>query len=106
MTAEGRVMHKAGHKSGRRREEMKNTYSIGNFNGYKVIYCKETDTYILDTEGDPVTSEEFSLNEMFGTDDELDILRNIDLTLANQKALEDLMNYSSGFKFWIETKEA
>jgi len=99
-------MHSQVTSPGRRREEMKNTYYIGNFNGYKVIYCKETDTYILDTEGDPVASEEFSLNEMFGTDDELDILRKIDLSLSTEKAIVALMNYSSGFKFWIETKEA
>jgi len=86
--------------------KMKNTYFIGNFESFKVIYCKETNSYILDTEGDPVASEEYSLTEMFNTDDELEIIRNIDLTLANQNALEDLMNYSSGFKFWIETKEA
>lgn len=84
---------------------MKNTYFIGNFESFKVIYCKETNSYILDTEGDPVASEEYSLTEIFNTDDELEILRNIDLTLASQKELEDLMNYSSGFKFWIEAKE-
>lgn len=84
---------------------MKNTYYIGNFNGYYVIYCEETKSYILDTEGDPVASEEFSLNEMFGTDDELDILRKIDLSLATEKAVVALMDYSSGFKFWIEAKE-
>lgn len=85
---------------------MKNTYFIGNFESFKVIYCKETNSYILDTEGDPVASEEYSLTEMFNTDDELEILRNIDLTLASQKELKNLMNYSSGFKFWIEAKEA
>ena len=88
-----------------KRQPLNNTYYIGNYKSYKVIYCEETKSYILDTEGDPVSSEEYSLYQMFGIDDELEILKEIDLTLSTEKAINDLMNYSSGFRMWIEAKE-
>ena len=83
---------------------MKNTYYIGSFEGYKLIYCEETKSFILDNEGDPVASEEYDITEMFDLDEE-ELLKLSDLHLASQKELENLMNYSSGFKFWIEAKE-
>jgi len=83
---------------------MKNTYYIGNFEGYKLIYCVEAKSFILDNEGDPVASEEYDITEMFDIDEE-ELLKMSDLHLASEKELEDLMSYSSGFKFWIEAKE-
>lgn len=83
---------------------MKNTYCIGNFEGYKLIYCEETKSFILDNEGDPVASEEYDITEMFDFEEE-ELLKMSDLHLASEKELKNLMNYSSGFKFWIEAKE-
>ncbi len=83
---------------------LKNDYYIGNFEGFDVIYCEETKSFILDNEGDPVASEEYDITEMFDIDEE-ELLKMSDLHLASQKELENLMNYSSGFKFWIEAKE-
>ena len=82
---------------------MKHTYYIGSFEGYKLIYCEETKSFILDCEGDPIASEEYDITEMLDIDEE-ELLKMSDLHLASEKELENLMNYSSGFKFWIEAK--
>ena len=85
---------------------MKNTYYIGNFEGFKTIYCEETRSYIVDTGGDPVASEEYDFMEMFSLEDEAEIFKIAEMKKATYDELEDFMDYSSGFKFWVEIKEA
>lgn len=84
---------------------MKNTYYIGKFDGYNVLYCEETKSYILDTEGDPVASEEYSLKEIFQTNDEEEIFEEASLHIAETEEIIELLEASSGFKNWVAMKE-
>lgn len=82
---------------------MKNTYFIGEFEGYLAIYCEDTDTYALDTEGDPCFSEDTPLEDMFGTDDAQAIADMCDFVEATDEDIAAIN--SDGIKDWIKAKE-
>lgn len=81
---------------------MKNTYEIGKFNGYTVLCCNGE--YVLDTEGDPASTEENSFEDVFNGLTEEEVRTESNFHFASSEELAEISSF--GIHNWIDAKEA